>query len=359
VGPTYDRSLDEPDARTAGVLFLAGAMLSGLGVLLPHSREADIPGFLGIALGAGLIGLLLVRFGHRMATSAPVGAMLLASCLVGLSLVFNGERHGGPSAGNEVLFLWVALYAGYYFRWSALLLQLAVIACVDAAALAIVAPGDVGYTRWLITTGGAALAGVVVHRLRRRNDELVGQLIEAGRTDQLTGLVNRRGYEEAIEAALARGARSGTPVALVLADLDRFKQLNDSEGHLAGDEALTAVGGVLTRLTRLGDTAARLGGDEFAVILAESDAADGLALAERLRAGVSETKTSAGAKLSVSVGIATAPTPCQDIAQLARAADLALYAAKRAGGDRAEISTLYSASPLTAETIAGAAIQSG
>lgn len=351
MGPTYDRSLDQADARSAGVLFLAGAMLSGLGVLFPHSREADIPGFIGIALGAGLIGLLLVRFGHRMGTSGPVGAMLLASCLVGLSLVFNGERHGGPSAGNEVLFLWVALYAGYYFGRGALLLQIVVIACIDAAALAIVAPGDVGYTRWLITTGGAALAGVVVHRLRRRNDELVGQLIEAGRTDQLTGLVNRRGYEEAIEAALARAGRSGASVALVLADLDHFKQLNDSEGHLAGDEALQAVGRVLTRLTRRGDTAARLGGDEFAVILAGSDAADGLALAERLRDGVSETETSAHSELSVSVGIATAPNPCQSFLQLARAADGALYAAKRAGGDRAEISTLYDSPPFTPEAI--------
>jgi diguanylate cyclase (GGDEF)-like protein len=333
------------------VLFLAGAMLSGLGVLLPHSRQADIPGFIGLAIGAGLIGVLLVRFGDRMGVAAPAGAMLLASGLIGLSLVFNGERHGGPSAGNEVLFLWVALFAGYYFGRGALVLQLVAIACIDAAALAIVAPGDVGYTRWLITTGGAVLAGVMVHRLRRRNDELVEQLIEAGRTDQLTGLANRRGYEEAIEAALARAARSGTSVALVVADLDRFKQLNDSEGHLAGDEVLTAVGRVLTRITRRGDTAARLGGDEFAVILAEGDAADGLALAERLRAGVGEAETSARSELSVSVGIATAPTPCQGLLELARAADAALYAAKRAGGDRAEISTLYSASPFTAEAV--------
>ena len=345
----------QADARTAGVLFLAGATLSGLGVLLPHSRQADIPGFIGIAAAAGLIGLVLVRFGPRMGATVAVGAMPIASCLVGLSLVFNGERHGGPSAGNEVLFLWVALYAGYYFRREALLLNLLVVACVDALALMLVAPGDVGYTRWLITTGGAVIAGVVVQRLRRKNDALVGQLIQLGRTDQLTGLVNRRGFEEAIEAALARCARSGTPVALVLADLDNFKQLNDTGGHLAGDEALRAVGGVLAQVVRRGDTAARLGGDEFAVIVAEGDAAAGAALAERLRVGVGETSTSISTKLTVSVGIATAPSPCQGSLQLMRAADIALYAAKRAGGNRSEISKLYTVPPLRGVPAAGRA----
>ena len=279
--------------------------------------------------------MALLAIGDRGDRRVPFAAMLIASFLVGLSLVFNGERHGGPSAGNEVLFLWVALYAGYYFRGSALRVQLLAVALADAAALLIIAPGDIGYTRWLITTGGAVIAGTVVHRLRKRNDELLGELVEAGRTDQLTNLANRRGFDNTIGGALARSVRSGSPLALVLGDLDHFKRLNDTLGHVAGDEALELVGDVVAALIRRGDTAARLGGDEFAVILPDTDATAALALSERLRSRISEHRNGDGTVLSMSFGIAVAPIPCRTALELMRAADIALYAAKRAGGNQA------------------------
>ncbi len=340
---------EEPRAHTAGLLFLSGAALSGLGVLLPHSPQADIPGFIGLAVGAGLVGVVLLAIGDRVDRRVPFGAMLIASFLVGLSLVFNGERHGGPSAGNEVLFLWVALYAGYYFRGSALRVQLMAVAIADAAALLIIAPGDIGYTRWLITTGGAVIAGTVVHRLRKRNDELLGDLVEAGRTDQLTSLANRRGFDNAIGGALARSVRNGSPLALVLGDLDHFKRLNDTLGHLAGDEALELVGDVVAALIRRGDTAARLGGDEFAVILPDTDATAALALSERLRSRISAHRDGEGTVLSMSFGIAVAPIPCRTVLELMRAADIALYAAKRAGGNQALVSKLYTTPAMAGE----------
>lgn len=325
-------------ARLCGLMYLCGAALSVVGVALPHSAQADIPAFWVLAAVAALLAALLLGFGGRLPAAALHAAMLLASCLVGLSLYFNGERAGGHAAGNEVLFMWVALYSGFYFNRGAMALQLAAIGVVDAAALIAVHPGDVGYTRWLITIGMASLAGVVVHRLRRRNDDLVGQLVQTGRTDQLTGLLNRRGFQEQLDRELARSARSGMQVALVMADLDNFKELNDARGHLAGDRALEAVGEAARELVRRADSFARLGGDEFAAILPETGADGAMCFAERMRDCVSRLAVEGGPLLGMSFGVAVYPTQHDSQLRLIEAADAALYAAKHGGGNRSRLS---------------------
>ncbi len=325
-------------ARHCGLMYLSGAALSVVGIALPHSAKADIPAFWVIAAVAALVAAIALGLGERLPPAALQAAMLLASCLVGLSVYFNGERAGGHAAGNEVLFLWVALYSGFYFKGRALVMQLAGIGIVQAAALVAVHPGEVGFTRWLITIGMASLAGVVVHRLRRRNDDLVEQLVQAGRTDQLTGLLNRRGFQEQLDRELARCERSGVEVALVMADLDNFKELNDARGHLAGDHALAAVGDAARELVRRGDSFARLGGDEFAAILPETGAEAALRFAERMRDHVSRLAVEGAPRLGMSFGVAVYPTQHRSQLRLIEAADGALYAAKHGGGNRSRLS---------------------
>ena len=157
--------------------------------------------------------------------------------------------------------------------------------------------------------------------------------------DSLTGLSNRRQGEFALESELARAERFGGSVALVLCDLDDFKEVNDQHGHLAGDEVLRELAAVLADTVRTVDIAARWGGEEFALILSGADAAGGLLLAERARAALEGRTilTAEGQQVHVtaSFGVAAYPEHAPG-AELVAAADAALYAAKRLGKNRVE-----------------------
>ncbi|HYE13353.1 MAG TPA: diguanylate cyclase [Pyrinomonadaceae bacterium] len=155
---------------------------------------------------------------------------------------------------------------------------------------------------------------------------------EAAFTDHLTGLANRRRFERQLEREAARTERYGHPFCLLLIDIDNFKEVNDTQGHDAGDEAIRRVGGAIQTATRGIDTCARIGGDEFAVILPETDIERGLEVAERLRAAIAAV---GGGGITASLGVAEMPASAHDGGALRAAADAALYEAKRAGRDRA------------------------
>jgi diguanylate cyclase (GGDEF)-like protein len=168
------------------------------------------------------------------------------------------------------------------------------------------------------------------------NARLHGIVKRQAVTDELTGLANRRSFRETLEAELVRAERFDNPVALVVADLDDFKDVNDRFGHQAGDEVLRAFADVLRGRIRGVDLAARLGGEEFAVLLPETDAAGAAALAENLRAAVARLAVPIGTsdvRVTASFGVAAFPqTHSAD--ELMTSADLALYSAKRQGKDR-------------------------
>jgi diguanylate cyclase (GGDEF)-like protein len=150
-------------------------------------------------------------------------------------------------------------------------------------------------------------------------------------TDPLTGLWNRRQLATRMKEEMARALRHRTPLAFLLIDLDRFKQLNDRAGHHAGDEALRSVADAIRRSCRRSDVAARYGGDEFAVLAPATAGSDAAALGERIRLAVSDTTQA----LSVSIGVADLgdlerPT-VEHQNDLCLAADQALYEAKQRG----------------------------
>jgi diguanylate cyclase (GGDEF)-like protein len=155
--------------------------------------------------------------------------------------------------------------------------------------------------------------------------------------DGLTGLHNRRAFNESLERAVAREGRQGGHFALLLLDIDRFKKLNDTYGHPAGDAALRNTAHLLTHHLRKSDQAARFGGEEFAVLCASTDAAGAQHLAEKIRAEVEGGRlVFDGARLSVtvSIGIAVWPQDGREPGALVAAADRALYAAKESGRNR-------------------------
>jgi diguanylate cyclase (GGDEF)-like protein len=154
------------------------------------------------------------------------------------------------------------------------------------------------------------------------------------RIDALTGLANRRALEEILAAEISRAHRFAHQLAVVLLDLDRFKEINDSFGHAAGDVMLRAVSRLLTSLARQGDTVARWGGEEFVVVLPETDLAGARRFAERLRRTI-EAHAVGEMRTSASCGVATM-LPDDTVEDLLGAADQALYQAKSNGRNRTE-----------------------
>jgi diguanylate cyclase (GGDEF)-like protein len=154
------------------------------------------------------------------------------------------------------------------------------------------------------------------------------------RIDSLTGLANRRALEEILAAEISRAERFTHQLAVVLLDLDRFKETNDSFGHAAGDVMLRAVSRLLVALARQGDTVARWGGEEFVVVLPETDLAGAQRFAERLRRTI-EAQSVGEMRTSASCGVATM-LPDDTVEDLLGAADQALYRAKSNGRNRTE-----------------------
>jgi diguanylate cyclase (GGDEF)-like protein len=203
-----------------------------------------------------------------------------------------------------------------------------------------VAAVDIGaYLGLALTVGGArpayvfiltaSLAGAAwicawqAHDLDAQRRELA----QASRTDPLTGALNRRGFEERLAAELDHARRHRRPATLVLLDLDRFKQVNDTSGHAAGDELLCWVVATLQQHVRRHDAVGRLGGDEFALILDEAEEPGGQAVGRLSRA--------LGERTGASAGHAVFPADGQDPETLHRHADAALYAEKHSTRDTA------------------------
>jgi len=238
--------------------------------------------------------------------AGPVAALLL-----GTAAWLRAPR---PEPGPE--FSPVVLTAILTFALTALtLLTVGQFAEIDdvAVALAIVT----------VLTGMARAGLTVIERLRESRHLAL--------TDELTGLGNRRRLLDRLGAAIASCGEYGGELALLLVDLDGFKELNDTLGHHAGDQVLRQIGPRLNGLLRAEDTLARLGGDEFAVVLVPGDEASASAAGLRLRSALERSFEVSGIRVHIdaSVGIAIFPRHAKDALGLLQRADVAMYEAKR------------------------------
>jgi diguanylate cyclase (GGDEF)-like protein len=175
------------------------------------------------------------------------------------------------------------------------------------------------------------------HAAARRTHEMITR-------DPLTGLFNRRHFEERLHSEVAFANRHNAPLGVLLIDADRFKRINDERGHAAGDAVLVALSGALQGMTRAEDVLARYGGEEFVIIARGNSAGGILAFAERIRAGVAGLTVAVGGpalRLTVSIGVAYAQAPQElEASDVLAAADRALYAAKEDGRDRVMLGDL-------------------
>lgn len=157
---------------------------------------------------------------------------------------------------------------------------------------------------------------------------------EAAFTDHLTGLANRRRFERQLDREVNRTLRYERAFSLLMIDIDNFKLVNDSFGHSSGDEAIRRLSKVLQEGTRGIDLAARIGGEEFAILLVETGKEGALEVAERLRLSIRNMPIPLVGQITASFGVAECPSSAQTATDMLKAADLALYEAKRAGRDK-------------------------
>jgi diguanylate cyclase (GGDEF)-like protein len=214
----------------------------------------------------------------------------------------------------------------------ALRLELASTEVADEEVALVLFPTPRGFDERTVTLAHSLAAQAAV---ALDNARLHGIVQRQAVTDELTGLANRRSFQETLEAELRRAERFGNSLALIFADIDDFKRVNDRFGHGVGDEVLRAFADVLRHRVRSIDQAARLGGEEFAILLPETDAAGAEALAESLRAATSNLSIPVGVnfvRVTASFGVSAFP-PVRSADDLMTSADLALYSAKRRGKD--------------------------
>jgi diguanylate cyclase (GGDEF)-like protein len=312
-------------ARAAAVLFAAGGSLALFSLAVPHWHIAHPAEAALMAVPALPTAALLYLFAARIPERAIHVFLVLATLQLSAAVPLLGP--GAATAAAGCYFTWISIFAFYFVRRRLALLHLGFMGLVYAFALWVVhAHGGPG--QWVVTMGTAAAGGLVVA-------SLVGPLRQQAATDVLTGLANRRSWEDTLERELARAWRQHLPVTVAVIDLDHFKDLNDSAGHQAGDRLLRDVSAAWGNVIRDEDVLARPGGDEFGLVLPNCSQGQALEILDRLREKTPDLTFSAG--LAAWDGSEQAGT-------LMERADIALYRAKNRGGNDTVVAGTPSAS---------------
>jgi diguanylate cyclase (GGDEF)-like protein len=282
--------------------------------------------FLGLP---AVLGCLPAMFRDTLGEHAYAIGHLTWLVAVGFGAAFTG------GADSFLLPLLPALALGLFSRLNPRMATAYVLIAFVLGSLPVLVSDWSGVVRfpWLIGSSGVTLitltlfgAQMATREIKHRGEATI---------DQLTGLLNRRGLDDRLtelsQRALVIGA--DTPIALLAADLDHFTAINDTYGHLRGDEVLRDVAAIIRRQLRRFELAYRMGGEEFLIVLPGQDTAGATATAEAIRTAI-ELGRPGGVDVTISVGVAAGSVADTDGRRLLHAADAAVYAAKRAGRNR-------------------------
>jgi diguanylate cyclase (GGDEF)-like protein len=338
--------VESADGSTRSGATIAACLLTGAGVallVLDHvgtvTRLSWLDGAMGASAAAALAVSMQAGAAPAVAAAGAVGGLALSRwrpgwsvllAAVGISALAIGVAAAPVAALALTAAAWVReppAEPGPEFS-PVVLTAILISATVSLALLAVGQFADistVAVALAIVTVlAGMARAGLtVVERLRESHHQAI--------TDDLTGLGNRRHLVDRLRTAIDAADQEGAELALLLIDLDGFKELNDTLGHPAGDEVLRQIGPRLSEILRADDTLARLGGDEFAVVLTPGDEATASAAGLRLRASLERSFQVSDIRVHIdaSVGIALFPEHARDALGLLQRADVAMYEAKR------------------------------
>ena len=299
-----------PHVGLLALLHGAGGLLCAVGALWPMSPDTPV-GLAWVLAGVGLtVAALLVTAGDRLPAPAQQAALALFSLLLALLAARSATAEGVIGLGPVLLC--TGLYAAHFLSLPAARAQ--VLLAVGAATVGALAARPSGF---LLPWAIAVLTALVVTESHGR---LIGRLRTQASVDPLTGVANRRAWEAEAARDLARAARTGEPLTVAIIDLDGFKEVNDRDGHGAGDRLLRQVATAWRTRLRTSDLLGRYGGDEFVLCLPGTDARAAVDVLQRLDGGL---------PVGWSVGTATAHRG-DSLTELLRRADIRLYEGKRA-----------------------------
>ncbi|MFI7603026.1 diguanylate cyclase domain-containing protein [Actinoplanes sp. NPDC049681] len=325
--PGYELRDRHGASRAVAYLALAGApYLFITGLLTPGVSRSVITGVVLATILVTGIGAVSWRRPQAM----PRAFWLIAPALATLLITVLNLATRDPSTGSQLFYLWPVLYAANFLGRRLIHLNLVLIFGGNAATVfTLLRPGG-AVADWFAMVLAATMTAVVVGSLRARADRLRTVLEQQANADALTGLANRRSFTEALRHEVAAARSAGRSLALVTVDLDHFKTINDTYGHLEGDRALQAVATAMRTVTGDSGIAARLGGDEF-VMLLRMGGTPAAVVAEALARAVAATTDMRGGPLSLSIGVAALPGDAATAEDLVAASDAALYDAKASG----------------------------
>ncbi len=353
------REATRATAISAGLIGVLAFPLWGLFDYLVAPDQALEFVILRLAFTVPLIGLWLAMLGP-LGTRRPellmLAMMVLIEMAIALMVVRVDTQHAAYAMGMTLPLFAAAFLLVWSWRYTLALAAIGVLALVLAAATAPELPSTAALTTVAFYVGTASLLALVaqLHRGRlawreykgrtalereqARNVELLGELARLSQEDPLTGLANRRAWDEALAREVEAARIQESDLALLLWDIDHFKLVNDELGHAAGDSVLVAAARSLAEGAGQGRVVARLGGDEFAVLCPGLDAGGATALAERLTDGfVRMTDHDPGIPVvTASFGAAAARGPACGASDLMLRADERLYRAKRTRQDQGE-----------------------
>ena len=323
--------------NVGGVLMVAaGALVAGVTALSTGHGQPYPPATRALNYGlsgcAAVIGLLLL---HTRRERVPNWLLNTLPSVAAVMVCIPSTLDRTPGPLGPLLLTWPVAFAAAVLSPRAAWATMTVTVTAFAV-LAAFSHGPDGLVMWVEVAVSSVVICWMVVGLQQQSVRLRETLANLARTDSLTGVVNRRGFDEVLEREQSRMQRGAAPMSLLLLDIDHFKAVNDSWGHQAGDDTLRRLGAVLQDCYRTMDVVGRVGGEEFAVLLPQCAAADARARAVQLCDTLRTETASWPHPITVSVGVATSPGPETSTGELAAAADAALYRAKNAGRDRVE-----------------------
>jgi diguanylate cyclase (GGDEF)-like protein len=297
------------------------------GLTSPDGTNAAAVGSTALVLGVAALVLRL--------PAGVVAPWVVCVPLLGIALIVKLDLPSGDAGvTGQVFFIVPVIWAATHLRWGGTALVAAATVAGEAVVVVLLLPWEQALVDGTALSGLVVVIAVVLGRAAANRERLVEQLAAHAGVDPLTGLVTRRVLDDATSRLRAVPR---VQAALVLLDLDRFKDINDTHGHLGGDAALVHVAAVLRGCCRPGDVVARMGGDELAVLLVDTSAQAAAGRAEQFVDAVrrSPLRLPDGSVVPLSVSAGAAPlTPASGGTDPYAVADAALYAAKRAGRDR-------------------------
>jgi diguanylate cyclase (GGDEF)-like protein len=301
-------------SKFSALLWGIGCVSGELLILLPHGAGENVAGLSVVAAFAGIVAVGTFWQGDRLSLGGNYVLSFLA--LVAVTGAVLCAHHSPVGDGIAGLYVLPTIFTASFYSTRAFTIYLFAQAATSGAVL--LTSGVTGASAgWAVLLGTTVTVGVAVHVLQQA-------LQLAATTDPLTGLVNRRAFEPVLARELHRCARLGHPLCLIVIDLDHFKEVNDAQGHQAGDRVLGEVSRSWSAILRSTDVLARAGGDEFVLLLPSTSTAHAVDMLERLRAATDQP-------FSAGLAVATSLSTVED---LLRRADDACYDAKQGGRGR-------------------------